>query len=324
MTYDSLSAQVAPHLPLLAALRKTRNITRAAELLGVPQPTVSRRLAALADALGAPLTVPDGRGIRLTRAAELLAEAAERGLAALETGVRLAREEVAPESGHVVLGFLHLLGRSLVPSLLAGYRARYPRVRFTLVQGSRQEMVDRLTDGELDLALLAPLPSVPSLVSAGLVDEEILLSVPAGHHLAGRRSVRVAELASEEFVLLEQGYGVRTLTDELCAAAGFTPKIAFEGQESDTVRGLVAAGLGVALLPRFGPGSPAGVAEVPLSPRPYRTIGLVWRADEPMTPAVTGFRDHVLATTGRSQAREAASSTKVRAAKPVAPGTTSS
>jgi LysR family transcriptional activator of glutamate synthase operon len=296
MMYDSLSAQVAPHLPLLAALRETRNVTRAAELLGVPQPTVSRRLATLADALGAPLTVPDGRGIRLTRAAELLAEAAERGLAAVDTGVRLAREEVAPESGHVVLGFLHLLGRSLVPSLLRGHRARYPGVRFTLVQGSRQEMLDRLAGGELDLALLAPLPTAASLATAGLVDEEILLSVPAGHHLAARESVRVAELADEEFVLLEQGYGVRTLTDELCAAAGFTPRIAFEGQESDTVRGLVAAGLGVALLPRFGPGTPAGVAEVPLAPRPYRTIGLVWRADEPMTPAVTGFRDHVLTT----------------------------
>lgn len=296
VTYDSLSAQVAPHLPLLAALRETRNVTRAAELLGVPQPTVSRRLAALAEALGAPLTVPDGRGIRLTRAAELLAEAAERGLAALDTGVRLAREEVSPESGHVVLGFLHLLGRSLVPSLLRGHRARHPGVRFTLVQGSRQDMVDRLTGGELDLALVAPLPDVPALACAGLVDEEILLSVPAGHRLAGRREVRVAELAEEEFVLLEQGYGVRTLTDELCAAAGFTPRIAFEGQESDTVRGLVAAGLGVALLPRFGPGSPAGVAEVPLAPPPYRTIGLVWRAGEPMTPAVAGFRDHVLAT----------------------------
>jgi LysR family transcriptional regulator, transcription activator of glutamate synthase operon len=231
------------------------------------------------------------------------------------------REEVAPESGHVVLGFLHLLGRSLVPSLLRGHRARYPEVRFTLVQGSRQEMLDRLAGGELDLALLAPLPSLPSLTSAGLVEEEILLSVPAGHHLAARHSVRMTELADEEFVLLEQGYGVRTLTDELCAAAGFTPRIAFEGQESDTVRGLVAAGLGVALLPRFGPGTPAGVAEVPLEPRPYRTIGLVWRTDEPMTPAVTGFRDHVLAS---RQASEAASSTKVRAAKPVAPGTTSS
>jgi DNA-binding transcriptional LysR family regulator len=108
----------------------------------------------------------------------------------------------------------------------------------------------------------------------------------------------MTELAEEEFVLLEPGYGVRTLTDELCAAAGFTPRIAFEGQESDTVRGLVAAGLGVALLPRFGPGTPAGVAEVPLEPPASRTIGLVWRANEPTTPAVAGFRNHVLTTAG--------------------------
>src|SRR6266540_5669568 len=243
MTDESLTAQLAPHLQLLVALWKTRNVTRAAELLGVPQPTVSRRIAALGTVLGAPLTVPDGRGIRLTRAAELLAEAAERGLAAVEGGVRLAREEVSPESGHVVLGFLHLLGRSLVPGLLRGYRARHPDVRFTLVQGSRQEMLDRLAGGELELALLAPVPGDdPGLKSAAFADEEILLSVPAGHRFAGRAGVRMAELASERFVLLEPGYGVRTLTDELCAAAGFSPRIAFEGQESDTVRGLVAAG----------------------------------------------------------------------------------
>ena len=297
MMDESLTSQLAPHLQLLVALRKTRNVTRAAELLGVPQPTVSRRIAALGTALGAPLTVADGRGIRLTRAAELLAEAAERGLAAVEGGVRLAREEVSPESGHVVLGFLHLLGRSLVPGLLRGYRARHPDVRFTLVQGSRQEMLDRLAGGELDLALLAPVPDDdPALESAGFADEEILLSVPAGHRFAGRTGVRVAELEAERFVLLEPGYGVRTLTDALCAAAGFSPRIAFEGQESDTVRGLVAAGLGVALLPRFEPGSPAGVAEVPLLPPAWRTIGLVWRAGEPLPPAVAGFRDHVRAS----------------------------
>ncbi len=297
MTDESLTAQLVPHLRLLVALRNTTNVTRAAESLGVPQPTLSRRIAALSAALGAPLIVPDGRGIRLTRAAELLAEAAERGLAAVETGVRLAREEVSPESGHVVLGFLHLLGRSLVPGLLRGYRARNPDVRFTLVQGSRQEMLDRLAGGELDLALLAPVPADdPALVSAAFADEEILLSVPAGHRLAGRSGVRMGELASESFVLLEPGYGVRTLTDELCAAAGFSPRIAFEGQESDTVRGLVAAGLGVALLPRFEPGSPAGVAEVPLIPPAGRTLGLVWRAGEPLPPAVQGFRDHVRAS----------------------------
>ncbi|WP_370940278.1 LysR family transcriptional regulator [Amycolatopsis sp. cg13] len=297
MPNESLTAQLVPHLSLLATLRSTGNVTRTAEVLGVPQPTVSRRLAALGHALGAPLTVPDGRGVRLTRAAELLADAAERALPVVDAGVRLAREEIEPASGRVVLGFLHLLGRSLVPGLLRAYREQAPTARFSLVQGSLQDMVNRLVSGELDLALLAPVVEDERLETVVLDRQPIHLSVPAGHRLAGRRSVRVAELADEPFVLLEPGYGLRRITDDLCAAAGFTPKVAFEGQESDTVRGLVGAGLGVALLPRFEPGSPAGVAEVPLHPPVHRTIGLAWRAGEPLSPAVQAFRDHVLGMT---------------------------
>jgi DNA-binding transcriptional LysR family regulator len=137
-------------------------------------------------------------------------------------------------------------------------------------------------------------PEEPALDTAVLDEQPILLSVPAGHRLAGHPGVRMAELADEEFVLLEPGYGLRRITDDLCAAAGFSPRIAFEGQESDTVRGLVAAGLGVALLPHFEPGAPAGVSEVPLLPPVGRTIGLAWRAGEPVSPAVRAFRDHVL------------------------------
>src|SRR5205814_722878 len=87
-----------------------------------------------------------------------LADAAERGLSAVDAGARLAREEISPETGRVELSFLHLLGRSLVPSLLRSYSAQRPGVRFTLVQGSRQDMVDWLLAGELDLTLLARQP----------------------------------------------------------------------------------------------------------------------------------------------------------------------
>jgi len=303
VTYESLSRQLAPNLALLVALRETGNITRAAELLGVPQPTVSRRLAAMGQALGAPLTASAGRGIRLTRAGELLAESAERAMTAVEAGSRRAIEEVEPASGHVVLGFLHLLGRSLVPELLRDYRAAHPHVRFSLVQGSRRDMIDRLSSGELDLALIAPVATDdPTLDAVVLGTQEILLSVPLEHRLAGRRSARITDLAEEKFIQLEHGYGLRQITDDLCAAAGFSPKIAFEGQESDTVRGLVAAGLGVALLPRFEPGSPAGVVEVPLIPKVTRTIGLTWRRDDPLTPAVANFLDrHRLGEPGPTQ-----------------------
>lgn len=301
MTYENdagsadqrLTAVLAPNLTLLSALRETRNITRAAELLRLPQPTVSRRLAALADVVGAPLTEPDGRGIRLTRVGTILAETASRALPSVEAGARQAREEIEPASGHVVLGFLHLLGRWLVPNLLRGFRELHPGVRFTLVQGSRQHIVDALTAGELDLALVAPVPD--DLESIIIAQQDLLLSVPTGHRLGRRRRVRFGELADEPFVMLEHGYGVRQITDELCADAGFEPKIVFEGQESDTVRGLVAAGFGVALLPRFDTAAPAGVVEIPLSPKASREICVTWRPGEHFTPAVRSFRDFVRA-----------------------------
>ncbi len=93
---------------------------------------------------------------------------------------------------------------------------------------------------------------------------------------------------------MEHGTGLRQITDELCADAGFTPRMAFEGQETETVRALVAAGLGVALLPPAETGPPPGVVELPVTPRASRTIGLVWVADQPVAPAVAAFREFTL------------------------------
>ncbi|MFF0768290.1 LysR substrate-binding domain-containing protein [Nonomuraea wenchangensis] len=330
MTYESpdaaddrLAARLAPALALLAAVGETGHVTRAAEQLGIPQPTASRRLAALSDLVGAPLVLPSGRGIRLTRTGRTLAAASGRALGALATAAREVREEIDPASGRVVLGFLHLLGRTLVPSLIRRFRERNPGVRFSLAQGSRQDMLRALREGDIDLVFVAPMPlGDPDLAGRPLADQELVLAVPPGHRLAGRARVRAAELEGEELVTLEHGYGLRQITDDLCAAAGFEPRIAFEGQESETVRGLVAAGLGVAVLPRTDPGpglavpsrtdpdpgpglavpsrtdrapAVAGVVEVPLSPPLSRTIGMCWVAGERLTPAARAFRDHACA-----------------------------
>ena len=105
----------------------------------------------------------------------------------------------------------------------------------------------------------------------------------------------MAELAREQFVGMKSGYGLRHLVDRLADAAGFTPVLSFEGEEVDTVRGLVAAGLGVAVLPPADPAPPAGVVEIALRPRAERRIGLVWAAGRPLAPAAASFRDFVVA-----------------------------
>ncbi|MCY0962112.1 LysR substrate-binding domain-containing protein, partial [Streptomyces sp. H27-H5] len=117
--------------------------------------------------------------------------------------------------------------------------------------------------------------------------------------LAGRKRIRLAEAAEETFVTLEPGYGLRRITDDLCAEAGFTPKVAFEGEEAETLRGLVAAGLGVALLPPPAVARPGVVELTVTAPRAVREIGVAWLDGHPDTPPVAEFKRFLLSRRGR-------------------------
>lgn len=297
-----LAETIAPRLALLRAIADEGHLTRAAARLGLPQPTASRWLAGLAAQVGAPVVLRDGRGIRLSRIGECLADAAGQALAVLELGCRQVVEQADPDSGQVVLGFLHTMGESRVPALLRAFRADHPHVRFTLRQGPHEDTVEWVRSGAADVALTSPLPTDPTLHTVRVAEQELVLTVPSGHRLAGRRTARLSDLADEPFVGLKPGYGLRRITDELCAHAGFTPELAFQGEECDTLRGLVAAGLGVAILPAAEHEVAGGTVELSLRPVSRRQIGLVWSAEHPLPPAARVFRDFVLALLGLAPA----------------------
>jgi DNA-binding transcriptional LysR family regulator len=287
--------RLVPRLRDFVAVARTQHVTRAAKAVGVPQPTLSRSIGRLETELGVELFVRTGRTLRLSRAGALLHEHAERALAELETGLRAVTGEVGPGSGRVAFGFLHTLGGSAVPLLLREFRAEHPGVRFELVQRSHDVLLELLRAGTIDLCLTSPLPDEPGLATRAMHEQPLRLVVPADHRFASRRRLRLAEVAQEQFVGLERGYGLRTITDAWCRAAGFVPRLAFEGEEIDTVRGLVAAGLGVALLPADVAGSVPRVVDVEVSqPRTTRTIGLVWRDHAGDPPAVRAFRATIL------------------------------
>jgi DNA-binding transcriptional LysR family regulator len=301
---DELAAgldALAPRLRQFVAVAREEHLTRAADLLGVPQPTLSRSIARLEAELGVPLFARPGRAIRLTRHGRLLLDGAERAVATLAGHLQLLSDEADPARGRVALAFLHTLGTEAVPRMLRDFRAINPGIRFALVQGSADVLLTRLRAGKVDLCLTAPLPDEPGVVARKLDSQRIDLVVPAGHRLARRRGVRLAEAAAEDFICLKSGYGLRTITDELCRAAGFEPRIAFEGEEAATCGGLVGAGLGVSLLP-----ATANVAADPevaairiTAPRAARTVGLSWMADRPQTEPVAAFRDFALGYRGR-------------------------
>jgi DNA-binding transcriptional LysR family regulator len=298
---DAALDALVPRLRQFIAVARKEHLTRAAEALGVPQPTLSRSMARLEEDLAVPLFSRPGRAIRLTRHGRLLLDAAERAVAALAGPVdRLARE-ADPARGRVALAFLHTLGTDAVPRLLRDFRAGHPDVRFTLVQGGADVLLARLLAGEVDICLTAPLPAEPGVAVRALDEQRIDLFVPAGHRLARRPGIRLAEASGEDFICMEPGYGLRIIADELCRAAGFAPRIAFEGEEVATASGLVGAGLGVALLPATPSllADPAIAGVRVTAPKAVRTVGLAWLETGQAMGPVCAFRDFALGYKGR-------------------------
>ncbi|GAA1691866.1 LysR family transcriptional regulator [Fodinicola feengrottensis] len=303
---DQVRALSQRLLPFLAVATE-QHVTRAAIGMGVPQPTVSRAIARLEEELGVALFARSGRGVRLTRHGRALLPAAERAARELAAGCQAVLAETDPDAGRVSFAFLHTMAPRTVPELLRTFRAQHPLITFTLTQASTDDIRERVRSGEIDLGLVSPGTAGPGIAVRPLATQPLVLMVPAGHRFASRRQVRLAEAATEAFICLEPQYGLRRICDDLCHAAGFTPRIAFVGQEVETARGLVAAGLGVSILPITSAETTPGAVAVRISsPVAARTICLIWPADRDdpsavhdLHPPARRFREFLLANAGR-------------------------
>lgn len=284
-----------PLIPTLLAVADTEHITEAAHRLGVPQPTVSRQLARASSILGVPVIERRGRGIALTAAGRALMPFLERAARDVEAGLDAMSEQDARTRGRISVSFQNTVGEGVLPLLIRRFLADHPAVTFALDQGARARCLDRLEDGRADLAFVSLGDEHGPDTSFGLYEERLVAVVPAHHRLAGRRVMDLVETADEPYVVMEHGYGMRSVCETLWADAGMAPTIAFEGQDFHTVRGLVGAGLGVSVLPPSN-GS-AGVlptVDIALNDRAARRrIGVVWPA-RPMPAPAVAFRDMVV------------------------------
>lgn len=297
---DLLTATI-PGLALFVAVADTGGVTAAAAKLGISQPTASRMLARLQQELNTDLVMRHGRGLRLTPAGHRLLPHARRAVSELADGFAELEESRSAATGEVSLAFLHTLGPVFVPDLVSAFRRDHPAVMFTLVQDTRTRCLELLREGEVELALVGPMPEFEKngpLTGRIVEDQPLYLTVPVRHPLASLPAVDIAEAAEENFVDFTAGMGIRSLVHQLCAAAGFEPRSRCLAQDPQTARGLVSAGLGVAILPASD--APAGtdrggVVDVPIvNPGARRTIGLVWAAHARLSPASRAFRHLVL------------------------------
>jgi DNA-binding transcriptional LysR family regulator len=275
-------------------------VTEVADIFGVSQPGVSRALARLETEVGAPLLHKTGRTLRPTHAGTVFKHPVDSALHRLDDAVAAVAELMDPETGTITLAFQLSLGTWLVPTLVSEFRRSHPHVRFRLRASDDAVGSPILTEGRVDFEFTARRPDSPDVHWEHLLSQPLALAIPAGHRLADRGEVSIAEAADEEFVMLRPTWILRALTDRLCASAGFAPRVSFEGDDLPVVRGFVEAGLGVAVVPvPVRNVHPAESVErlVPLTDKgAHREVGLAWSRSRRLLPAAGLFRDHVLAT----------------------------
>jgi DNA-binding transcriptional LysR family regulator len=242
------------HLRYFLAVAEHLHFGRAAETLGIRQPPLSQQIQALEAELGVALFDRSARQVRLTAAGEAFRPDAQRAVDHAGAATRAAQRASRGETGHLVVGFVGSAALTVLPPLLRAFRDRYPDVTLDLRELTTAEQAGQLRAGRLDIGLLrppVPEPHADGLHVESVGRERLVAALPAGHRLARTRGIALVRLAHEPFVLFPRrlGPGLRDQIDDYCRSAGFTPTVVQEAVQMQTILGLVAAGLGVSLVP---------------------------------------------------------------------------
>jgi len=275
-------------LHYLVALAEHRHFGRAAEACFVSQPTLSTQIKKLEDELGVPLVERTPRKVLLTEVGRDIATRARDVLNEIEQIRSVARRTLDPESGTVRLGIFPTLGPYLLPHALPLVRAAFPRLELLLVEEKTEVVLRMLREGKLDAGILALPLHEDSLHSEFLFEEPFLLAVSDAHPLAQHRGqLKLGELSSHNLLLLEDGHCLRDQALEVCHLTGAGEHSGFRATSLETLRQMVAANVGITLLPVTAVKPPvAPVENLHLiefrGHPPSRRIAMVWRKSSAM------------------------------------------
>lgn len=243
-------------LQVLSEVIRRQSFSAAAEALSYTQSAVSQAIARLEAETGTPLVTRDRRGIRPTAAGATLVEHAEVIFAQIEAAEEDLAAVLGVRGGRLRVASFPSAGATLMPLAVAIFRRGHPDVTLTLAEGEPEEIAPRVRAGEFDLALLFKFPGVTEQLDGGLrtiplLEDPMHVALPIEHPLAGKRALKLADLRDEDWVQTSAASPCARHVVRLCLAAGFEPRVTFESDDYETVQGLVAAGVGVALVPRL-------------------------------------------------------------------------
>jgi DNA-binding transcriptional LysR family regulator len=272
-------------------------LAAAAQALHLTPSAVSQQMAKLEREAGCRLVERQGRRLRLTEDGLALAAHAQRILATVEEAEADLDERRGQVLGTLTVGAFPTAARGLLPGVVVSCAERFPDLRVRLREVEPYQVMTRVAAGDLDVAVAQDWVNVPVAVPDRLRSRDIGsdpadVAFPPGHPLAGRASVTLTELAGEPWVASTEGTICHDWLTTTFRTAGHEPVIAHQAAEFPTQLALVAAGLGIALLPRMaGDAVPAGVRLVPVAPVMSRRIFAVWREEAARRPSVRAFVD---------------------------------
>lgn len=274
-------------LQYLVSLAEHKHFGRAAAACFISQPTLSTQIRKLEEELGISLVERAPRKVMLTPAGREIAERARRIVADVEQMREAARRSQDPEAGIVRLGLFPTLGPYLLPHVVQQVRARFPQLELLLVEEKSDVLLAQLHDGRLDAALLALPVQDEQLHVEFLFEEPFVLAVPESHALAGRKTLALKDLVDQRLLLLADGHCLRDQALDVCQLAGVSEKSGFQATSLETLRQMVAAKVGITLLPMLATRPPVARSEdIRLlrfdDAEPSRRIAMLWRKSSAM------------------------------------------
>ncbi len=278
-------------LRAFVAVARAGGFSAAARAASTTQPSLSRRVQQLESGVGARLVARSPRGVTLTRAGERFLIHAERALRALEAGVTEVEELNERPRGAVTIGAIPTVGAYVLPAIVDAYLHEHRDVRVSLREGFPNELEDLLARGELDLAVFNLPVRRGDLSARKLWTEDYMLAVPPGHRLANSKRVDLPDVVDEAFVVIPGATATRAL-EAICESKGVELRIAVETEGVESMRRMVARGLGIALLPRLIVESdPSDVRAIDIGKgRIARQVAIVHRGEGYLTAAARAFR----------------------------------
>ncbi|TGA99189.1 LysR family transcriptional regulator [Sporolactobacillus shoreae] len=281
-------------LKYFQTVARLQHMTRAARELSIAQPSLSQTIRRLESEIGVPLFDRKGRRIKLNRYGKIFLEKTEAALSSLQEGQQEIADLAKVKEDSISLAVMRT---PIIPDLLSSFRREHPLVRFRVKQISRSTVNHQLDAGEIDLCITPYHKENDNPFNwRNLLEDDIYLVVPRSHPLAARSSVDLRDVAHEPFILKAVG-AFREETDRYCLLSGFQPDIAFEVDDSVSIRGLVREGLGVAFFSSLTLRTVKDPSIVPLKinrPHCFRTISLVWNNDRYHSPIAAEFYHFVV------------------------------